>query len=55
MVIKLGIIRVCSSGVAGLKMVVHLCMMIKGAEDLQLTHEIVEKKKFKMHFTKIAD
>ena len=33
----------CSSGVASFRMVVHLYMMIRGVEDLQLTHEILEK------------
>ena len=32
---KAMIVQVCLSGVANLKMVVHLCM-IRGAEDLQL-------------------
>ena len=32
-----------SSVVTSLKMVVHLCMMIRGAEDLELTDKIVKK------------
>ena len=49
MVIKLWIIQVCSSGVTSLKTVKHLCMMIRGVEDLQLW------KKLKMRSLMIAE